>query len=180
MNTSSEVINAIESAISGAIENLFAEHRKESFYYISLITTGEGLAPFLSAWSWEALERISSQQASPAAARREMKWSYADSPYCCYGDALFADVRRIFSSLPAPPLGRIDAWCEEVAWRISLMEEAVRRLDRAGLFGSDEARRGRVILVEVVPPDRSNTERALRLNPISPILQEWLREAGEW
>ncbi|WP_231638603.1 DUF4303 domain-containing protein [Paenibacillus sp. JCM 10914] len=29
----------------------------ERYYYCTLFTTGEGHAPSISAWSWEALER---------------------------------------------------------------------------------------------------------------------------
>ncbi|MGP0576224.1 DUF4303 domain-containing protein [Paenibacillus peoriae] len=34
----------------------------ERYYYCTLFTTGEGHAPSISAWSWEALERETARQ----------------------------------------------------------------------------------------------------------------------
>jgi hypothetical protein len=51
-------------------------------------------------------------------------------------------------------------------------------------FGEGEKRRSTVISVEVMPPDYTNTERALRLNPRGALLTEWLATAAvpspEW
>ena len=52
------------------------------------------------------------------------------------------------------------------------------RLDRAGVFGTGPKRAGIVVNVECMPPDRTNVERALRLNPPE-ALEVWLREAAE-
>ena len=54
----------------------------------------------------------------------------------------------------------------------------MKRLDNKGLFGEGEKRKNIVINVEVMPPDYTNTERALRLNP-SESLTEWLATAAE-
>ncbi len=171
------IVQALESATARAVAALFSERAAESFYYVSLITTtGGGLAPFLSAWSWEALAEAARRSPDPAATQCELKWSYADSPYCLYGKDCFSTVRELFARLPTIP---ITEWTRDVDWRLSLMEEAVRRLDSVGTFGTGAVRRQRVILVELVPPDAANTDRALRLNPDSPLLQDWLREAGE-
>jgi HD-like signal output (HDOD) protein len=58
------------------------------------------------------------------------------------------------------------------------MESAVGRLDSEGTFGTGLERLGIVVLVEVMPPDHTNTERALRLNPRE-ALTEWLNDAAE-
>lgn len=51
-----ELVEMIETATRKALRDLF-NHHKERFYYCSLITTGVGLCPAISAWSEEALER---------------------------------------------------------------------------------------------------------------------------
>jgi hypothetical protein len=58
------------------------------------------------------------------------------------------------------------------------MEAALSEADAAGTFGSGIEREQIVINVEVMPPDHSNTERAIRLNPPA-ALTEWLVEAAE-
>ena len=51
-----ELSDAIASASVLAIRKLFAEHPGR-YYYLSLITTGEALAPVLAAWSEEGLNK---------------------------------------------------------------------------------------------------------------------------
>ena len=46
------------------------------------------------------------------------------------------------------------------------------------MFGQGEQRLNIVINAEFMPPDYTNTERALRLNP-QETLKEWLEEAAE-
>ncbi|MDE5698092.1 MAG: DUF4303 domain-containing protein [Lachnospiraceae bacterium] len=60
--------------------------------------------------------------------------------------------------------------------RIDLMEEAMKRLDASGLFGTGKERECVVINVEQAPPDGDGAEydRALRLNPPSALLSEYL------
>lgn len=64
----------------------------------------------------------------------------------------------------------------DVEWgiRIDSMEEAMKRLDQSGLFGVEEERKNIVINVEIAPPDCSEYERAVRLNPESSLLAEYL------
>ena len=54
----------------------------------------------------------------------------------------------------------------------------MHNLDNEGIFGTGEKRLGIVINAEFMPPDYTNTERALRLNPKEAI-QEWLDEIAE-
>jgi hypothetical protein len=168
----------VAAATSAAVKELFRTHPKAHFYYCALITTGEALPPNLCAWSSEALDAVASQYPDDPNARWWLKWSYADSPFYCFGEAHFGEVRRLFRAL-----GRLDprdarGWQAAYDFRLSVMEEALARLDQAGLFGTEAQRASIVINVEVMPPDPTNVERALRLNPPE-ALTDWLKEAAE-
>ena len=172
------LVISIEKAVQNAVVSLFQEY-PEHFYYCSLITDGEAHAPILSAWSLEALKNRLEQEENPDQARLELKWSYADSPYCGYGEKYFDDVDKLFSERPltgsAMPFYK---WDGEYQLRLRAMEKAMSKLDQRGIFGKGQVRNGIVINVEVMPPDYSNTERAFRLNPPE-ALSEWLQEASE-
>ena len=63
---------------------------------------------------------------------------------------------------------------------ISCMEDVMLVLDNDGLFGVGKRRNEIFVNAEVIPPDYSNTERAIRLNrSASTVLKEWLEGAGE-
>lgn len=172
-----ELTEAIRQAACLALRDLFTS-RFERFYYIALITTGEALPPFLSAWSREAL--ATEVEKAGLADETFLKWSYADSPYLCFGDRHFTEVNRLFALRPGIDTLDEDGWQKEYTLRLDAMEQAIRLLDDEGAFGTGDERSNLVINVEVMPPDRTNTERAYRLNPEgSPALIEWLEEAGE-
>lgn len=159
---------------------LFHAHPHDHFYYCSLITTGEALRPYLTAWSTEALDEAVRKGDGSANLRQDLKWSHNDTPFYCYGDKYFDDVGRLFAALPdSGTFSTWEEWEPEYTFRLSVMEEAMARLDRTGLFGNGLRRAGIVINVEVMPPDNSNRARALRLNP-SEALTDWLKEAGEF
>ena len=166
-----DLIDAIETAAERAISALFDEH-PEHFYYCSLMTTGEASAPVLTAWSEEALDRAVAEQGLEE--REVLRWSFADSPYFCYGEEHFNEVQRLFGERP-PMIADLSTnqWMQEYDFRVRCMEEAMRMLDGKGLFGEGEKRRNIVINVEVMDADHTNTERALRLNPRE-SLTEWL------
>ena len=94
----SELVEALALATSAAVTELFREYPAHHFYYCSLITTGEALAPSLVAWSTEGLDAAASQCPNDPNAREELKWSYADSPFYCYGEKHFVEVRRLFDA----------------------------------------------------------------------------------
>lgn len=169
---------AIETAARKAIRSLFNSHPGH-FYYCSLITDGLANSPVLSAWSTEALERAALDRDDPEEARSELKWSSADSPYFAYGDEYFGEVRALISRRSDMQPGMSDReWDEEYETRLRAMETAMKRLASQGLFGEGEARLGIVINAEVMPPDRTNAARAIRLNP-KEALVDWLDEAAE-
>lgn len=171
-----ELVLLIREATQKALEELFNTYH-EKFYYCSLITTGEGLCPVISAWSEEALEREAKKAKVPEQARYDLKWSYGESPYFAYGEAYFKDVNRVFLER----MGKITTEKErerEVMLRINSMEKVMHDLDAEGLFGQGEKRLGIVINAEFMPSDCTSTERALRLNP-QKALEEWLEEMAE-
>lgn len=168
-------------AAKKAFTCLFAAH-SEDFYYCTLITYGEATGPTFSAWSREALDRISREQSNPLQngyyktreqAIYNLKWSYSESPYFCFMDELFEPVKDAFQARNT--LLGTDQWDAEVNGRMQAMENAMIRLDREGVFGTGEARNKMVVLVEVMPPDWTNTARAKRMNPPEALV-EWLAE----
>ncbi|MFF2015102.1 DUF4303 domain-containing protein [Paenibacillus sp. NPDC058177] len=99
INPMQEIVELV-AEIAGAARASFCTlfENGERYYYCTLFTTGEGHAPNISAWSWEALEREAVRQGeesgTPGSTIAELiKWSYADSPYCCFRDEDFAKVK---------------------------------------------------------------------------------------
>ena len=173
-----KLVATIEEATSQAAIDLF-NSTNETFYFFVLSTTGEALAPFVSAWSYEALKRQSIAQNWDAYDIADFKWSSIDSPYLEFGSQYFHQVNQAF-------LDRIDIhslkteveYEKEFNFRINAMEEALHRCDMKGIFSLNQARSEIMINVEVLPPDYTNTIRAKKLNPIESI-QFWLKEAAE-
>lgn len=170
-----ELLDKLEIITEKALRELFEKH-KEEFYYCSLITDGEGHCPVISAWSQEAFERVTVSMESEEE-KEEYKWSYVDTPYFEYGRVYFDDLEEAWESHLEEELDD-DEFDEEVETRMEIMEEVMRRLDEKGLFGTGKKRLGIVINAEFMPPEYSNTERAIRLNPMEAI-EEWLEEVGE-
>jgi hypothetical protein len=175
--TESDLARAIASAAETAIRKLFAEHPGR-YYYLSLITTGEAHPPVLAAWSQEALEDAVKKHANSVATRWVLKWSYADSPYFCFGEEFFEPVRQLFAMRPDIHSLNNGTRNAEYELRLGAMEAAMSTLDQRGLFGLGKDRHNIVINVEVMPPDYTNTLRAMRLNPPE-AARTWLEEAAE-
>ncbi len=171
-----ELSNCIADAARSAFAELQDLH-SETFYYFTLTTTGEAHAPWPSAWSEEALKRVCAKYDDPDQAKRELRWSYADSPYCGFGEEHFGKVNSMFDQRPMIDDLSDDAWRDEYSFRLRAMESAMRRLDKEGLFGSNEDRDRCTIHVEVMPPDVTNTECAIRLNS-QQALANWLNEVA--
>lgn len=176
--TPEELANPISDAARNAIEALFRENPNDTFYYCSLITTGEGHTPQLTAWSREKLEEAVAAEGGGDNLFAELKWSYADSPFCFFGESYFEKVKQIF--IERSELSDRDSTSDasELELRLKAMELAMAKLDKEGLFGSGHERLMIVINAEIMPPDRSNVERAIRLNPEKAI-SDWMKEAAE-
>lgn len=167
----------LEHAAEHAFRELFNEF-PETFYYCTLATSGEALCPIVSAWSYEALDRESSGTSSPKEEREILKWSYADSPFCGYGEKHFEDIERLFNEIVVPINETSEKnWQDGIQRRMIAMEKALSNIDRKGIFGTGSRRAGMVVVLEVMPPDNGNAERAKRLNGQTEILREYLSEA---
>jgi len=167
-----KLVEVFQSAFQNAVTALRKEH-KEKFYYYAFIFD-EGLHPYISAWSYEAYEKSVAEKNVALNDRVWWKWDYSDSPYAVYGyDEYFTEAARIQDEREQ---GMSDEELYEVEWytRMDSMEEALKRLDNLGFFGTGDERKQVVINVEQAPPDCKEYERAVRLNPESPLLNEYL------
>ena len=155
------------------------ENHKEQFYYYAFIFD-EGLHPYISAWSYEALEQsIIDNEITDKEEKSWWKWDYSDSPYVVYGyDEFFHETGKLLDKRA----GKLsDDELYDVEWdvRVESMEEAMKRLDQSGLFGVGNDRKKVIINVEIAPSDGSEYDRALRLNPASSLLSEYLESCEE-
>jgi hypothetical protein len=165
---------AVADGVRATITALRAEHPFETFYYYSLITTGEGSAPRFLAWSTEALEAVVAREGE-ADAISDYRWAYSESPYYRYGFDRFVHVRELWAVRGDLDPADEGEWDAEVEFRIGAMVDAMMLLDREGLFGTGTTRLGVVINVEWMPPDAANVSRARALNPPQ-ALEPWLRD----
>ena len=160
-----------------ALNHSFSALRKtynEHFYYYAFIFD-EGLHPYISAWSYEALEKSIVDNKIADEDKVWWKWDYADSPYAVYGyDEFFNEVNVL---LDERRKGLSIDELYDIEWkiRVTSMEEAMKRLDQAGFFGTGSQRENVAINVEIAPPDGEESSRALRLNPKSSLLNEYLK-----
>ena len=169
-----ELIEALVKAAGAAFLSL-KNSTKEHFYFYVFVFD-EGLHPYISAWSYEALEKSIIEQQISDDDKSWWKWDCADSPYADYGyDEFFGKVSELLDNR-ASKLSDDELYEDEWKARIDFMEEAMKRLDASGLFGTGKERENVVINVEQAPPDDDGAEynSALRLNPSSVLLSEYL------
>lgn len=170
-----ELIESLVNAAGAAFLSL-KETTKEHFYFYVFVFD-EGLHPYISAWSYEALEKSIIEQQISDDEKNWWKWDSADSPYAVYGyDEFFGEVSELLDKR-ASELSDDELYEGEWEARVDSMEEAMKRLDASGLFGIGKERECVVINVEQAPPDDDDAEynRALRLNPSSDLLSEYLQ-----
>lgn len=176
-NYDEELVNAFANAVQNAFSSLQEKHN-EKFYYFAFVFD-EGLHPYISAWSYEAYENSVVENNISDEDKGWWKWDYADSPYAAYGfDEFFGEVNELLVKRE-DTLSLDELYDVEWYVRIASMEEAMKRLDEKGFFGSDENRKNIVINVEQAPPDGLEYQRALRLNPASELLSEYLDTCEE-
>ncbi len=174
MNFQEKLTKEIYNAVKMILMDLFSN--KEHYYYVTLVTDGGANTPCISAWSYEALYRISTDEGE----QEDICWSYADSPYCCWKQERFENVNKLLLSRKSIWDLDSEEFKTEYNLRFEAMETAMKCLDQEGIFGINQKRTDVVVLVEVMPPDFTNTERAYRMNCVnSPIFLKWLKEAAE-
>lgn len=166
----------IEKAATLTFQELFKNGEK--YYYCTLVTTGEGHPPLVSAWSWEALEREANKNENLEDYKSTIKWSYSDSPYFNVGEDNFKIVKKLLANRPS--IDDLDEhhWTIELRARLKAMEFAMKKIDDKGLFTINQPRSEICILAEIMPPETLNTEIAIRLNS-SESIKDWLNEACE-
>lgn len=168
-----EMVMVLEDAVKKAFSDLREKHN-ENFYYYAFIFD-DGMKPYISAWSYEALERSYIEDEVGEEDKGWWKWDYADSPYAVYGyDEFFTDASKLLDNR-AEGLSDDELYDTEWYVRLASMEEALRRLDEQGFFGTGEERKKVVINVEQAPPDGLEAEIAQRLNPASELLTDYLQ-----
>ena len=166
-----KMVTVLQSAFQNVVSALRSEHN-ENFYYYAFIYD-EGLRPYISALSYETYEKLMLDNGI-SNDKDGWKWCTFDFPYCDYGyDEFFTEVDKFLTERES---GMSDDELYGIEWntRIDSMEEALKRLDKAGFFGTDEIRKNIIINVEVAPPDCKERQRAIRLNPESSLLSEYL------
>lgn len=168
-----ELVSIVQACTRLAFSELFGN--KEHFYYCVLLVTGEGYAPTISAWSWEALNRECAKQAAEHL-RGELMWSYADSPYYAFGKEFFLPVQHHLSLRPSIDELSDEEWDKEWQDRMLAYERAMKNLDEEFFWGQGETRKQVYINVESMPIEEADISRAIRLNPSSEILKDWLSD----
>ncbi|MDE5621240.1 MAG: DUF4303 domain-containing protein, partial [Ruminococcus sp.] len=162
-----KMVTALQSAFQNAVSSLRNEHN-ENFYYYAFIFD-EGLRPYISALSYEAYEKLLIEN-DVSNDEEGWKWFTFDFPYCAYGyDEFFIEVENMLLERERG-MSDDELYGVELDTRIDSMEEALKRLDKAEFFSTDENRKNIIINVEVAPPDCKERQRAIRLNPESSLL----------
>lgn len=162
-------------AVRNGFQALFQEHN-EKFYYCTLILS-EGATPFISAFSEEALKEAVKKNDDKYSAE-ELKWSYADSPYCGYGfEEYFQSLDKVFSER-INNISLDEDYVKEIEYWLSLMEKVMKTLDKEKIFGEGKERRNMIINAEIMPPDETNAERASCLNTKT-AYKKWYQENFE-
>lgn len=167
-----DLVAAFEVALRTSFSSLQKSYNEQFYYYAFILDSG--LYPYISAWSYEALEKSISKNKISDKDKVWWKWDCNDSPYIVYGyDEFFGEAKKLLD-VRGEGLSMEVLFGDEWNIRKSSMEEALKRLDRTGFFGIDNERKKVVINVEIVPPDGSEYYSALRLNPKSPLLLDYL------
>lgn len=181
-NSIPEIELELAAALRKTLSDLKRDYPNDTFYYFALTTVGEALSPGHSIWSEELLDMETEKQSikykrNRETIKRDIRYSYADSPLFYHYEHHFKKVEELFWNRPA-----IDNFDEdgkkEYDLRINTMVNALKRVDQEQYFGTGKQRKNWFLNVEVNPPDGSNQIRAENFNSKEKI-QEWLNDGGE-
>ena len=121
-----ELIEAFVKAAGNAFSSLKETH-KEQFYYYAFIFD-EGLHPYISAWSYEALEKSIIDNKITDEEKSWWKWDYSDSPYAVYGyDDFFSEASELLDKR-ASRSSNDELYDVEWGTLVDSMEEAMKGL----------------------------------------------------
>lgn len=170
-----ELVKTFSKAAYNAFSDLKKNYKEQFYYYVFVFDLG---LPYISAWSYEALEKTVINDKVTDEEKKWFKWSCSDSPYVLYGyDEFFHETQELLNKRTEKLSS--DNFDNEWDLRVNSMEETMKRLDRSGLFGTGDERKNIVINVEIVPPDGSEYHRAIRLNEMSSVLSEYLESCED-
>lgn len=182
------LVAAIADGARKAFLSLF--QNGEHYYYCTLIFTGDGFGPNLSAFSWEALERVALHYAEQGSAdtikklKSDLQWSWADSPYCSFKEEYFVaardlvGARRFVDDFSDDETG-YEEWARELNLRLRACEAALKMLDREEIFSKNQLRNSIIIVAEYPTPSEEAAEIAARLNPYSCLLKKYINYASD-
>lgn len=175
-NYDETIVSIFETAAGKAFTALIEEHRDEHFYYFALLNDGNW-RPYISAWSYEALEHFYEENEVVEEEKSWYKWTGVESPYEAYGwDEYFAGYADFLQEREQEEeTGEDESTDDEWILCVNTMEEAMKRLDKKGIFGTGDVRDKVVIAVEIVPPAKANYNIAARLNDKG-LIKEFLKE----
>ncbi len=167
-----KIVTVLQSAFRNAVIDLREKHHERFYFYV--FVSDAPLCPYVSACSYEAYERSLVNDEIAEEDKAWWKWDYCDSEYCVYGyDEFFGNVKKMLAER-AEGMDDDELYGNEWKTRIASMEEALRRLDSEGFFGTGEERKRVIINAEIVPPSYEERQRVIRLNPQSDLLSEYL------
>lgn len=172
-----QITSALYMAFRNAVTDLREKHRERFYYYVFVIDSPQ--CPYISACSYESYERSLVRDEVAEEDKAWWKWDHSDSEYCVYGyDEFFGEAAKLLAER-AKGMDDDELYGDEWETRLDSMEEALRRLDSEGFFGTEDERKGVVINAECAPPSCLERQRALRLNPGSELLEEYLQFCEE-
>ncbi|MCM1309286.1 MAG: DUF4303 domain-containing protein, partial [Butyrivibrio sp.] len=146
-----QITSALYTAFKSAVTDLRKKHHERFYYYV--FVSDSPWCPYLSACSYESYERLlASEEDDEEDDEGWRKWDYCDSEYCVYGyEEYFGEAAKLLAER-AEGMDDDELYGDEWETRLASMEEALRRLDSEGFFGTGENRNAVVINAECVPP----------------------------
>ena len=88
------LVAAFETALKNSFSSLRTTYNEQFYYYAFIFDSG--LYPYISAWSYEALEKSIIENNINDQDRAWWKWDCCDSPYVAYGyDEFFSQVKTL-------------------------------------------------------------------------------------